>query len=122
MSRRQADMTQTDITLMHMDITPYVDSLRRDSVLAPKLDTGFRREPSLNVTVTVPNGSDLSVRTGSAPIAASGTFGDTRLKGGSGDIEVNSVEGAAVIETGAGDITIGRIREEAKVRSGSGHV
>lgn len=92
------------------------------SVLAPKLGTGFRREPSLNVTVTVPSGSDLAVRTGSAPITASGSFGDTRLKSGSGDIEVDSVESSAVIETGSGDVTIGRIREEARIRSGSGHV
>jgi DUF4097 and DUF4098 domain-containing protein YvlB len=92
------------------------------SIIGPKQRSGFRREPALNVTVTVPTHSQLVVRTGSADIAASGTFGLTELKSGSGDVEVEAVEAAAAIETGSGDIAVGRVSEDAWIKSGSGDV
>lgn len=95
---------------------------RTISVIGPKQRSGFRREPALNVTVTVPTASQLVVRTGSADIAASGTFGLTELKSGSGDVELDTVHASAAIETGSGDIAVGRVSEDAWIKSGSGDI
>ena len=95
---------------------------RTISVIGPKQRSGFRREPALNVTVTLPTGSQLVVRTGSANIAASGTFGLTELKSGSGDVEIETIEASAAVETGSGEITVGHVREDAWIKSGSGDV
>jgi len=93
------------------------------TVLAPKIRTGFfGGEPNLFVTVSVPTGSELSVRTGSADVHASGTWGTTLVKSGSGEVQIESVGGPAVLETGSGGITAGDLLGETRIKSGSGDV
>jgi DUF4097 and DUF4098 domain-containing protein YvlB len=112
-----------EVTGEHSDEVVVEQSGRQISVLAPKIRTGFfGGEPNLIVTVTVPTHSELYVKTGSADIQATGTWGTTQVKSGSGDVEVESVDAPAVVETGSGDISVGRILEEARIKSGSGDV
>lgn len=92
------------------------------SVVAPQQRSGFRREPALNVTVTVPSNSEAAVRTGSADIHATGTWGTAQLKTGSGEVEIDHAEAALVIETGSGDVAVRKVGGEAKIKCGSGDV
>jgi DUF4097 and DUF4098 domain-containing protein YvlB len=93
------------------------------TVVAPKQRGGFFGIDSrLDVSVTLPTGSDVAVRTGSADITVTGTVGAAQLKSGSGDVEVDRAEGALMTETGSGDIRIEEAAAELKVKSGSGDV
>ena len=123
-----ADATDTsestvEVTGEHSDQVIVEQNGDQISVLAPKLRTGFfGGEANLIVTVTVPTNSELSVKTGSADIHASGTWSTTQIKSGSGQVRVDSIDAPAVVETGSGDISVGRILEEARIKSGSGDV
>ncbi|CUR54815.1 conserved hypothetical protein [metagenome] len=96
---------------------------RQLSVISPRHRTGFfGGEPNLFVTIAVPTDSQLNVKTGSADVSASGTWGSTQVKSGSGQVRLAEVGAPALIETGSGDISAERILGEAKIKSGSGNV
>jgi DUF4097 and DUF4098 domain-containing protein YvlB len=118
----ESSQSTVEVTGERADEVEVEQDGRTISVIGPRLRSGFRREPSLNVTATIPRYSQLVVRTGSADIAASGTFGRTELKSGSGEVEVEEVEASAAIETGSGGIAIGRLADDARIKSGSGDV
>jgi DUF4097 and DUF4098 domain-containing protein YvlB len=77
---------------------------------------------ALTVEVTVPEGSNPAVRTGSADIQVEGRAGHAQLRTGSGDCTVDTVEGHLQVETGSGEIRIDDVRGHLKVKSGSGDV
>jgi DUF4097 and DUF4098 domain-containing protein YvlB len=92
-------------------------------VLAPKIRTGFfGGESTLDVTVSVPTRSELFVKTGSADVEASGTWGSTQIRSGSGTVTIEQVDARALFETGSGTIRAERINGEARIKSGSGDV
>ena len=76
----------------------------------------------LVVTVTLPTGSALVTKLGSADLLATGSFGAARLRSGSGDIHVDEVTGHAAVGTGSGDVEIGAALADLRVKSGSGDV
>ncbi|CAN5755034.1 hypothetical protein BH20ACT4_BH20ACT4_13830 [soil metagenome] len=94
----------------------------------------------LVLRVTAPEGTALSVRSGSADITATGDFGATavttgsgdvtlehvldsaRLRAGSGDLRVDVVDRDLDIKIGSGDVEIGAVSGSASVQSGSGDV
>jgi DUF4097 and DUF4098 domain-containing protein YvlB len=93
------------------------------SVVAPRLRSGFLGGDSrLDVRITVPTGSDVVLRTGSADIAVEGTVGTAQVKSGSGDVRVDTLGGPAAVSTGSGAITVDVARAELRVKSGSGEV
>ena len=93
----------------------------RIHVIAPRQRTGFfGAEHGLDVTVTLPIGSDVEVRTGSAGITLTGTIGRGALRSGSGDVEVDTATGPLAIETGSGDVRIEEAAADLAVKSGSG--
>jgi DUF4097 and DUF4098 domain-containing protein YvlB len=109
------------------------------SVTAPRQSHSFfGRKPQLTLTVTVPTGSSLLVRTSSADVEARGTFGRTQVDTGSGDVELESVAELQVrtgsgdvrvramdgggISTGSGDAYVDETRGPLKVTSGSGDI
>ncbi len=92
------------------------------SVVAPKRAGFLTGDSRLEVVVTVPADSDLAIRTGSADIALSGTFGTGKLRSGSGDVQVDTFGGPALVDTGSGDIRIVEARDELRIKSGSGDV
>lgn len=93
------------------------------SVIGPRSRSGFlRNPPSIAVEVRVPTGSDVQIKTGSADVDASGTFGTGRVKTGSGDLQLEEFLGAAELQTGSGDIELTRAGGETRVQSGSGDI
>lgn len=124
----RVDATETAVTVVrvegadaeHVVVEQDGDRIR---IAAPRLRSGFfGAEREVHVTVTLPAGSDLEVRTGSAPITVTGTVGRGRLRSGSGDVEVDTATGPLAVETGSGDVRIEEATAELAVKSGSGDV
>lgn len=85
--------------------------------------TGFRaRRGDLRIEVTLPAGSSLSTRTGSADVRARGRLAAAVLHSGSGDLVVDEVDGPVEVVTGSGDVRLGAARGELLVKTGSGDV
>lgn len=81
---------------------------------------GFRVHPDIVIEATVPTGSTISVKSGSADVRLTGTFGETSVKTGSGDVWVDAGS-TARIGTGSGDVRLGLV-DAASVKSASGDV
>ena len=95
----------------------------RVAVLAPRVRGGFLgAESSLRVDVTVPAGTGVAVRTGSADVVLTGPLGGGQVRSGSGDVRVDAFGGAAVVESGSGDVHVDEARGELRVKNGSGDV
>lgn len=82
--------------------------------------TGFRLHPDVVVRATVPIGSSVGAKTGSADLRLDGTFGEMSLKTGSGDVWVDA-SGDAAVSTGSGDVRLGLV-DAASVKTGSGNI
>jgi DUF4097 and DUF4098 domain-containing protein YvlB len=120
-----ADTTESRVEIAGRDADQVeVDqSGRQISVVSPRQRAGFFGGDSrLYVSITVPLGSDLFVKTGSADVSVDGTVGTTRIKTGSGDVRTADISGPALVETGSGDIEIEVANAELRVKSGSGGV
>ncbi len=91
------------------------------AVVAPR-GRFFGFGDSHDVRVTVPAGTDLVTKTGSADTATAGTLGMLRLKTGSGDIEIERADGAVMIESGSGDVRGQELGAEVRIKSGSGDI
>jgi DUF4097 and DUF4098 domain-containing protein YvlB len=122
---RAADTTESHVRLDGPDADEVRVDLagRRLSVVAPQLRGGFlgggRR---LDVVVTVPIGSDLVTKLGSADLQASGPLGAAQVRSGSGDVTLAETGGPALLETGSGDVRVERAAAPLRVKSGSGDV
>ncbi|HET6166761.1 MAG TPA: DUF4097 family beta strand repeat-containing protein [Marmoricola sp.] len=75
-----------------------------------------------DVRVVVPEGSDVSTRTGSADTETSGPLGTVMLKTGSGDVEVARADGSMVVESGSGDVRCHEAGDAVRIKSGSGDI
>lgn len=126
----QVDVTATATTTSTVEVTGrHADEVEVDlegrhlRVVAPRRHGGLLgNDASLFVTVTVPTGSDLTVRTGSADLGVVGEVSTTRVKTGSGDVRLDTTAGDASIETGSGDVEIELARGDTRVKCGSGDV
>ena len=92
-------------------------------VMAPRQRTGFLSggDATLHYVITVPAGSNLAVKSGSADVRAHGGYDTCQVRCGSGDVALERI-GAATIETGSGDIRVAHAGQELRVKSGSGDV
>lgn len=96
---------------------------RELTVIGPRHRAGmFGGDDRHDVRVTVPQGSDLSTRTGSAVTRARGRYGMVRAKTGSGDIEIEAAGSAVVVDSGSGDVRCEEAGADLRVKSGSGDV
>jgi DUF4097 and DUF4098 domain-containing protein YvlB len=95
---------------------------RRISVVGPKQRGLFGGDAALRVEVTVPEGSDVAARTGSADVTVEGPLGGGTLKSGSGDVHATSLAGPSVVETGSGDVRVDDAGSDLRVKSGSGEI
>lgn len=126
----QVDVTATDtaesrveITGRHADEVDVTLAGRDLRIIAPKRRTGFfGNDDSLFVTVTVPTGSDLVARTGSADLGVVGALSSAHVKTGSGDVRLDVLAGSATVQTGSGDVEIEEARGDTQVKCGSGDV
>jgi DUF4097 and DUF4098 domain-containing protein YvlB len=119
------DTTETLVGIEGRDAEHVV--VRQDgdqiTVVGPKQRGGFfGGEARLDVTITLPTDSDLTIRTGSADIVVAGPVGAARLKSGSGNVTVDTATGPLLVETGSGDVRVEAARAELKAKSGSGDV
>jgi hypothetical protein len=92
-------------------------------VIGPKNRGGFfTGSDKVSVHVTMPSGSALATKLGSADVTASGRLGETRIKTGSGDISLDLIDGEALVEAGSGGISVNETTGDLRVKSGSGDV
>lgn len=110
--------TQIVIGGKHADQVRVDQTERGISVIGPRR-LGFG-DDSLDVNVTVPTGTTLSLITGSADIDATGSFAGGSVKSGSGEVRIDHLTEAAILETGSGDISVATTDGDLKVKSGSG--
>ena len=124
------NVVATDTTETHVEVTGRDAedvAVRQDgdriSVVAPRQRSGFLgREHRLDVVVTLPTGSELTIRTGSADIDVSGTVAGGQLKSGSGRVRVDTTDAPLSIASGSGDVDVDTATAEVRVKSGSGSV
>lgn len=93
-------------------------------VIGPRRGSGLLSWSSqdLRVHVSLPTGSDLVTKLGSADVTAGGRYGNCRLQAGSGDVRIDEIAGEASVETGSGDVVIDVVHGDLRVKSGSGDV
>ena len=82
----------------------------------------FGRSPEVELSVVVPSGSDLALRTRSADIAAIGTYGEASVETGSGDIRLGTFAGDVRLRAGSGDLSVDGVRGSLRAESGSGDI
>lgn len=88
-------------------------------VIAPRdrvLGSGRR----LDMAVTLPSGSDLTAKLGSADLTCRGTLGSCTVRTGSGDTEIEHLTGSTLVEAGSGSVRVDRAEGPMRVKSGSG--
>ena len=133
--------TRVVVTGRHADEVEVSQHGREVRVVPPRRRTGFfGGDDGLDIDVSLPVGSDLAIRTGSADVSAEGPVGvaqvktgsgdvdleqvceDLQVKCGSGDVVIGEAQSAVSVSTGSGDVEIGRNRGPAVVKTGSGDV
>ncbi len=137
----ESSETRVVVTGRHADEVEVSQHGREIRVIPPRRRTGFLSgDDGLDIDVSLPVGSDLAIRTGSADVTVEGPVGtvqvktgsgdvdleqvceDLQVKCGSGDVRVGEAQSAAAVSTGSGDVEIGRNRGPAVVKTGSGDV
>lgn len=115
--------TQVRITGRDADDVHVEQSGDRITVVAPRQRAGFfGGDSSLDVEITLPLGSDLAAKTGSADVTVDGTVATCEVKSGSGDVRLADLAGPSLVETGSGNIDITVANAELRIKSGSGDV
>lgn len=122
------EVAQTTVDILGRNAEDVVVEQRGEQivVLAPSKKMGFMvglgSSDQLRVSVSLPHGSRLTTKLGSADVTASGRLGDTRVRTGSGDVRLDEVDGDAQLETGSGDVEIAAVHGELRIKSGSGSI
>lgn len=119
------DTTETRVELSGPDAEATEVALegRRLVVVAPQHRGGFLGgERRLDVVVTLPTGSDLVTKLGSADLEVTGPVARVQVRSGSGDVALDAVDGPCLVETGSGDVTLQQANQALRVKSGSGDV
>lgn len=119
-----------DTTEATVDITgPGADDVHVEldgedlAVIAPQQRGGFfGADRRLDIAITVPTGSSLTAKLGSADLTCAGAFATAAIRSGSGDIRIEHLTDAALLETGSGDISVDHAEEPLRIKSGSGEV
>lgn len=118
------NVDQTQVLVDGSDADQVTVDQRGDEivVLVPHRRGLFGFSSDLDVAVTLPAGSKLSTKLGSADLVATGRYAAIRAKSGSGDIRIEDLGDDAVVDTGSGDIELDHARGDLRVKSGSGNV
>lgn len=121
---RAGDVTTTQVQIegQHAEAVEVTQHGRQIRVVAPKQRGLFSSSSDLEVTVALPSGSDLETKTGSADLAATGSFGQALVACGSGEVEIASCSGEVSITCGSGQVTLEQVGSDLRVKSGSGDV
>ena len=91
-------------------------------MIAPRRRAGFfSGDSDMRVSMTVPTGSDVASRTGSADLWSTGrsaAASEDRLR----RLAVDHVSGPSTVESGSGDVTLNDVSDALRVKSGSGDI
>ena len=117
----ETDTTEVRVEGQHAEQTRIEHDGRTVSVIGPRIGP-FAGDRQLHVAVTLPLGSRVVTKLGSADLTVSGEIGAADLKSGSGDISIETLVGASTLATGSGDISIDRAEGHLKLQSGSGEI
>jgi len=121
-----ADTTSTEVTASgeHADDVVVEQQGGRISVIGPKQRTGFLggKDAKIHLAITVPTGSELVTRSGSADQHVTGTLAQVSARSGSGDIQLDTITGHTVVDTGSGDVTVNDAGADVRIKSGSGDI
>jgi len=82
---------------------------------------GLRRIGSVDVTVELPNGSQIEAEAAIGALRFSGQLGKCRVKTGAGEVELDKV-GPVDLHSGAGAITVDQISGHAEITTASGRL
>ncbi|MCX5044954.1 DUF4097 domain-containing protein [Aldersonia sp. NBC_00410] len=82
---------------------------------------GTRDGGSIDVTIELPTGSQLSGDAGAATLRAEGALGVVRFKSGAGDIRLDRT-GALELKTAMGAVEVLEVHGDANVTTGSGDI
>jgi len=93
----------------------------RLTVKVPKRFTLFGRGSSVDLTIRLPEGSDVQGAAAVADVHGSGRLGDCRVKLSMGALHLETT-GALQVSTGMGDVTVDQVVGAADVATGSGAV
>lgn len=121
---RAADVDSTEVSIdgkMADDVTVTHDG-RAVRIVGPKSRGIFSNDHRLEVQVTLPSGSDVTTRTGSAGVTTVGSLRSAELTTGSGSVEGESFAKHAVVKTGSGAVRLQDVAEDVRVKTGSGAV
>lgn len=119
------DTTETVVVLSGSDADDTEVRLEGHSlvVIAPQQRGGFfGGDRRLDVEVTLPTGSDLATKLGSADLHVTGVLGAAQVRSGSGDVRLDVLDGPCLVETGSGDVAVDRAAAPLRIKSGSGDV
>jgi DUF4097 and DUF4098 domain-containing protein YvlB len=120
---RCTDTTESTVLVEGKHADDVAVEQRGDSIIVTEPGRGrIFGDNALRVEVTVPEGSNPAVRTGSADIQLEGLVGHAQARSGSGDVSIDTVDGHLLVETGSGEIRVEEVRGSLKVKSGSGDV
>ncbi|MDT4917327.1 MAG: hypothetical protein QOH89_2027 [Pseudonocardiales bacterium] len=93
---------------------------RQGGIFDLSLFGGKRAGRGLDVRVVVPNGSDVTIATFTAPIRIPGRVGDADLAFGSSEAAVREVDGDLRLRFGSGNAKAVEVKGSVQLRSGSG--
>jgi DUF4097 and DUF4098 domain-containing protein YvlB len=120
-----AETAETRVSVHGHGVEDVTVEQRGDQIVViapPRRGSIFGFASDVTVRVTMPHGSDLVTKLGSADLVATGRYGAGRVRSGSGDVHVDELSDAAVVQTGSGDISITSCHGHLRVKSGSGAV
>jgi DUF4097 and DUF4098 domain-containing protein YvlB len=122
---RASETDETRVDVEGKDAQDATVEQRGDQVvvIAPERRGGFLGFGSnLDVTVSLPQGSDLTTKLGSADLEVTGSLGSTRVKSGSGAVRLDRLAQDAVVKCGSGHVQVTSSSGDLRVKTGSGHV
>ena len=112
-------LSKADLKIAEQTRIEYADG--RLVVRAPKLGTLFSRTGAVDVTITLPSGSDLQGETGMGEFRCLGRLGDCRFKTGYGEIRLDRA-GAVNLNSSSGDVVVDHADGDAEITAGNGAV
>jgi DUF4097 and DUF4098 domain-containing protein YvlB len=113
------ETSKADVRVFEQTKVEYADGTLE--VRAPMRASVMRQTGVIDVTVALPEGSDLRVESGMGEILCEGAVGDCRLKSGYGDIRLDQAR-TAVLRSAGGDITVGEVDGRTEINVGNGTV
>jgi hypothetical protein len=117
-----SDTVTVETTGSRADDVVVMADAGRIHVVEPRRTGFLTGRGDLVVELTVPTGSELGAKLGSANVRAIGALGVVRVSTGAGDVRLETVHGQATLKTGAGDVTVASLEAESEIKAGAGMI